>query len=135
MAVGFATAVGNAMLDSQIPNTWYIQMHVGDPGPNGTANRAVNTTRKLIPFAAAVNCINSQCLPTKSGSADFSHTAQLSLILPEGFTFTSDSGVFLSSVNTQPGSSVPEPPTYALLLAGLVLLGFSARRGKYIEAI
>jgi hypothetical protein len=84
---------------------------------------------------AGVNCINSQCLLEQSGIADFSHTAQLSLILPAGFTFTSDSGVFLSDINTGPGQTVPEPPTYAMLLAGLGLLGFTARLRTHIGAV
>ena len=86
-------------------------------------------------LSAAVNCINSNCLQDQAGIADFSHTAQLSLILPAGFTFTSDSGVFLSDINTGPGQTVPEPPTYAMLLTGLGLLGFTARLRKHIGAV
>lgn len=31
----------------------YIKLHLGDPGEDGTANAAVETTRKLLAFAAA----------------------------------------------------------------------------------
>lgn len=70
---------------------------------------------------AAVNCINSTCLSTQTGESDFSHTAQLSLILPAGFTFTSDSGVLLINAPTAPGPiTVPEPSTLPLFIAGLL---------------
>lgn len=55
------------------------------------------------------------------GNADFSNTGTLSLILPTGFTFTSDVNNGVSS----PTTSVPEPPTLwliAVALGGLVLL-------------
>lgn len=58
------------------------------------------------------------------GFFDAGSTATLSLGLPTGVTFTSDSGVLLSEVNT-PGGSAPEPATLALLGIGLAGLGFS----------
>jgi hypothetical protein len=36
-----------------VTNT-YAQLHLGDPGEDGTANAAVNTTRKLASFTTAV---------------------------------------------------------------------------------
>ena len=81
---------------------------------------------------AAVNCINSSCLHTQSGETDFSHTAQLSLILPPGFTFTSASGVLLTNAPTEPGpTTVPEPSTLPLFIAGLLgLVGIAGRRRR-----
>jgi hypothetical protein len=35
-----------------------------------------------------------------------------------------------SAVNQTPVASVPEPETYAMLMVGLGLLGFTARRNK-----
>jgi hypothetical protein len=56
-----------------------------------------------------VGCLLSTC--------DFSHTGSLSLgSLPDGVTFTSESGVLLSD-------ATPEPGTWALLLCGGILLG------------
>lgn len=52
---------------------------------------------------------------------DLGHTAQLSIELAEGLTFTSESGVLL----TQP-PAVPEPASALLCLAGLA--GLAARR-------
>jgi hypothetical protein len=53
------------------------------------------------------------------GISDFSHTAKLSIDAPD-MTFTSESGYLLSPV--------PEPETYAILLAGLGVIGVVARR-------
>jgi hypothetical protein len=115
------------------------------PTPSGSQNQIltayidVSTSNPFLfiqdTLFAAANCINSNCLANQSGDADFSHTAQLSLLLPAGFTFTSDSGVFLSDINTGSGQTVPEPPTYAILLTGLGLFGFIVRRRKHIEAV
>jgi len=58
--------------------------------------------------------------------ADFGNTSKLYLRLPDGVTFTSTSGQFLS--NAQPIFAVPEPQTYALLLAGLAVIGAVTRR-------
>lgn len=54
---------------------------------------------------------------------DFSHTATLNLEIPEGTSMGSVSGVFLTA-------PVPEPETYAMMMAGLGLLGGIARRRK-----
>lgn len=51
LANSFLNALGNATSYSvTLP---YIKLHVGDPGANGTANPAVETTRKVVSFAVA----------------------------------------------------------------------------------
>jgi hypothetical protein len=55
-------------------------------------------------------------------SFDFSHTAQMSLLLPAGATYTSASGDFLTA------SPVPIPGTVWLLLSGLAGVAPFARR-------
>ena len=51
LANSFLNALGNATAYSvTLP---YIKLHVGDPGANGTANPAVETTRKVVSFAVA----------------------------------------------------------------------------------
>ena len=57
--------------------------------------------------------------------ANFGHTAQLAIALPEGMSFTSASGDFMADA---PLPAVPEPDTWALLLAGGVVLGLRLRR-------
>ena len=58
--------------------------------------------------------------------ANFGRTAQLGFVLPEGFSFTSSSGTFM----TETTSPVPEPQTGLLWAAGLVLCGLRLRRGR-----
>lgn len=65
-------------------------------------------------------------LDCSSSSCDFSHTARIGLNVPTGVSFTSDSGVFLTGTN--PVAAVPEPSTWALMLAGFAAVGRVARR-------
>jgi hypothetical protein len=68
-----------------------------------------------LPVAAGLSLLSSE---TVFGSTDddYSHTAALSFTLPQGVSYTSDSGVFLTQ--TQP-SAVPEPSAVWLLLTGV----------------
>lgn len=60
MAVGFRPTLANSILDALFrnvawtpPTTWYVKLHLGDPGAAGTANPATETTRKSVTFNAA----------------------------------------------------------------------------------
>lgn len=60
-------------------------------------------------------------------TCDFQDTDQVSLALPTGVSYTSDSGVFLSS----PATAVPEPSTSVMTLLGFAGLGYAGyRRAK-----
>lgn len=59
MATGLSTYLANAFLDSlgnatafSVSNV-YVKLHIADPGSAGTANPAVETTRKVASFGSA----------------------------------------------------------------------------------
>jgi hypothetical protein len=58
---------------------------------------------------------------------NFGDPLQVSLDLPQGVTFTSDSGVFLSG--TSP-SAVPEPWTWGFMVVCLLALGLASWRKR-----
>jgi hypothetical protein len=62
-------------------------------------------------------------------TVDAYNTAQLCLVLPFGVTLDNDTGQPLAWVSNAP--AVPEPQTYALLLAGLGMVGVAARRRSH----
>lgn len=59
MATGLSSYLANAFLDALGNNTSfavgtvYVKLHTGDPGANGTANAATETTRKAASFGSA----------------------------------------------------------------------------------
>ena len=59
---------------------------------------------------------------------DYGNMLHVSFTLPGNVSYTSDSGVFLSAATAV--TPVPEPETWALMLAGLGLLGQFARRRR-----
>lgn len=86
MAVGFASATSNALLDALFNQTNYtaptaiwLQLHVGDPGSAGTANVAAETTRKDITSsfsAAASGAVTNDVAITwtgVTGTEDYTH--------------------------------------------------------------
>ncbi len=66
----------------------------------------------------------------KTGFADFGNTASVQFDLPEGVSFTSDSGVFLTARD----GAVPEPATWALMIGGFGLAGVMLRRRRAVAA-
>lgn len=58
------------------------------------------------------------------------NTASFSLLLPAGVSFTSDSGSFLQG----DASSVPEPATWAMMVAGFGMMGATMRRRHSVSS-
>ena len=55
MATGIAASQAKIALDAIKDDGPYVQLHIGDPGANGTANRATERSRKSVTFSAASN--------------------------------------------------------------------------------
>jgi hypothetical protein len=62
------------------------------------------------------------------GSFTYGNTSSLNFVLPTNVTFTSASGVFLSGLGG-PGA-VPEPASWALMIAGFGIVGSALRSGN-----
>lgn len=69
----------------------------------------------VVSDGASIRVVPSLRADLTAGTIDFSNTAAVSLTMPGGVTFTSESGGFLS----QSPAVVPEPGTNLLLLGGL----------------
>jgi PEP-CTERM motif len=84
-------------------------------------------------FLGAITVTNGETLPfyfiqtmncNDGAVCDFSNTGQISLTLPAGDSFTSNSGVFL----TQSESAAPEPGSLMLMGLGIAALGWIRHR-------
>ncbi len=77
MALGWSATAGNAALTSLTGTYTWIKLHTGDPGANGTANAATETTRKQATWGtAASGAITTTAALTWSGvagSEDYTH--------------------------------------------------------------
>jgi hypothetical protein len=67
----------------------------------------------------------------RGGIADFSHTLRFDWTLPEGVTYRSASGKFMTGATT----AVPEPGTWAMLIGGFGLIGGTLRRRGSVRQI
>lgn len=77
MATGFGSAGANTALDALAAAYPWIKLHIGDPGANGTANPATETTRKQASWnsSSGGSVSNSGALTwtSISGSEDATH--------------------------------------------------------------
>lgn len=83
---------------------------------------------KLYSSISVTAWANSMSAPsTNFAEAAFNHTAQLDFVLPVGASVQGENG-FLSAVPVSFAAAVPEPDSYAMMLAGLGLIGAAVGR-------
>lgn len=97
------------------------------PPASGEVSQGLSVSILLTPDDSTFSFIGLLNAAVNAGGvADFGHTATLTLDLPPGLTFESASGVFLAPI--------PEPPTIASLLLGVIVvlwIGSSGRRLRH----
>ncbi|MEO3474876.1 PEP-CTERM sorting domain-containing protein [Roseomonas sp. CAU 1739] len=105
--------VGASCVDSE-----YTKFFIG----NGSWSETV-----LVPFTVTaenpsfVLDASLSVFTQLGGAANFGNTATLGMNLPDGYSFTSESGYFLT--RTDPPTTVPEPASLSLF--GVCLVGFA----------
>lgn len=124
-AYGWVTLAASPDLSSPF-NGRATQLGIGsgDPFPSSVDLRftAHNGDAFLVYLALAADAWNG-------GVADLSDPPTLSFLLPQGASFTSDSGVLLSGASPTPGGNLPEPSTLLLASASLMaVVGLRRRR-------
>ena len=125
----FSFGLGNSLLESnRLGATISSSVGAGTigfsfSGNNGTGstfgpvNTFANGSQQTLPLGFAI----------LNGQSNRFGTFQYLLGFNDSFTGDADYDDFVVGVNFSP---VPEPETYAMLLAGLGLIGYSARRRK-----
>ena len=106
----------------------------------GNSGTAPNTMTYGIDFASALDVMASVTRPTVGDPSDVGQFRRVSLIFTApgattGRIFFDHQGGDLNGLlldDVRVAVAIPEPQTYALLLAGLGLLGFAARRKKQL---
>lgn len=77
MAEGLSVAAANAVLGTLAATYTWVQKHVGPPGPNGTANVAVDASRVQAtwstPSAGAITNTGALVWSGVAGSEDYTH--------------------------------------------------------------
>lgn len=109
MADGLSIAAGNAVLDLVCSSYPYFQLHVGPPGPNGTANVAVEAARRNPAFAAAANAQKATSADAVwtgvTGTEDYLHYTQWSA--PTGGNFGGSGAVTANAVTAGDTFTIP----------------------------
>ena len=121
------------------------------PGPfTGTVSVRLDGTESVNFFAAILGDQGFSFLPENEATNDFAFTATLDNVSPltltvsgfagltgfdgngveTGQALTAIPGSYTLSITTTPVAAIPEPETYALMLAGLAFVGMWARRKR-----
>lgn len=129
------SAIWTSFIDTPGDNTERIQqlINAGSAAPSNVtwSGNATSGYDLLATFAPAgdfdwrIYMIGNATVdvPGTSSVSDYAHTLSVSYTGPVGSVTESASGLFPGTIV----SSVPEPETYALMLAGLGVLGFVGR--------
>ena len=91
-------------------------------------------------FAALLNSNAFSFLPESSSSSTFSFQSAVDATVPlsltvfgyagDSLTLTGASGSYRGTISVQTVAAVPEPETYALLVAGLIAIGVMKKRSS-----
>lgn len=77
MATGWSATAGNAALDTLRTTYTWAQLHIGDPGANGTANVATEADRVQVTWGATSAGTFANSAPIQwtnvAGTEDYTH--------------------------------------------------------------
>jgi len=117
MATGIASAQADVALNAIRTDTPYIQLHVGDPGAAGTANKATEVTRKAVTFGVASGGVMTNSAQVQwtsiAGSQDATHFSIWN-------TATDGTGTFKYS-GTITANAYTAGDTYTAAIGGITL--------------
>jgi hypothetical protein len=117
MAVGFAAATANSILDALCrsvawsePDAVWVKLHIGDPGAAGTSNAAAETDRVQATFgsAAASGAISNTVALTwtgVTGTEDYTHFSAWTA--SSGGTFLFSGTITANAVVTNDDFTIP----------------------------
>src|SRR5713101_3442252 len=92
MATGWSSTAGNAALTTLVTDYRWAQLHVGDPGANGTANVAVETDRVQVTWGAVASGAASNSAQIQwtgvAGTEDYTHITVWTLATAGVFGFS-----------------------------------------------
>jgi hypothetical protein len=112
---------------------WTVTANPGHDVPAGLFNFTMSTTLWVPPGETTLVIEPELQLSScggQSGTCGFGNSGRARLgLAPQGLSWTSQSGVFLSDL-APPGGTIPEPGTWALLIAGFGMIGSTLRNRR-----